>query len=150
LGSKSEWGQEDGEGEAIEAAVVGVEVEVGIDPKITGERKRVKLMLKKKVAFLVILVVTAITAAAPVRANSAANLGGQVTAKNTYYGPQGYVSVIELTVDTMDGLTWTAVCRRSNQTLGWCSGASMGNQVQVQGVMSGWGVVEVDYLGVKF
>lgn len=83
-------------------------------------------------------------------ANSEANLGGNVTAKNVYYGPQGAVSVIELTINTLDGLTWTAVCRRSTGNLGYCSGASVGNNVQVQGIITVCGSVEVTYLGVKF
>jgi len=102
------------------------------------------------VAVAVLVAVLCVCWVPSASANSAANIGGQVTTKNVYYGPQGSVSVIELTIDTMDGITWTAVCRRSNSTLGWCSPANMGNQVQVEGTITYCSSIEVTYLGIKF
>lgn len=82
-------------------------------------------------------------------ASSSGQIDGVVTFVAVTTGSGGQTNTVYLFIDSLDGISWTAVCRRSNSTLGWCSGVVQGNLVLMSGTFSSNTTLELEYLQNK-
>ena len=84
-----------------------------------------------------------------VAASSTGQINGTVNSVTTTLGPGGLTNTIAIEINSLDGLTWTAMCRRAYSNLGLCQGVSQGNLVLTSGWFSSNSTLELEYLQNK-